>query len=178
MIFNNLLILLIKLQEFQNENNQTVVKSYYVARDFLVNWKDAFITCKASGMDLVELPTEAEADFFLNLCDQQQVFLKHQTFHLGGSYIGAGNDEFYWMTTEKRVNYKLKWAPGEPNNAGAEKCLTIFKSGSTYLFNNIVPNSPVLNFFCQHITNASSKLVVDPSKTEKLPNCNPALVEW
>ncbi|CAO1364237.1 unnamed protein product [Diamesa hyperborea] len=97
--------------EFRDENNQAVVKSYYLSTDLTLTWIDSFVMCKTLGMDLVELPTSAEADYFLNICNQPQILLTNTHFHIGGSYLGAKTNEFYWMTTEKRISYPLKWGP-------------------------------------------------------------------
>ncbi|CAO1342390.1 unnamed protein product [Diamesa tonsa] len=129
-------------------------------------------------MDLVELPIEAEADYFLALCDQQRYNID-QYFHIGGSYIGAGNNEFYWLTTEKRVNYDLKWGPMEPNGPGIEKCLSVYNYGGTYKFNDVSSDSKKWNFFCQHITNSNqyeSKLVKTLLST--MSQYEPATTEW
>ena len=113
------------------------MKSYYASRDMSVTWLDAFKTCKAFDMDLVELPTKAESDYFLNLLSKKQN-PPHFAAHVGASYVGVGLNEFYWMTTGQRINYTLKWGPGKPNNAGCgEQFLAIREEPIGYLFNDI-----------------------------------------
>ena len=108
-------------------------------------------------MDLVELPFAAEAQNFLTLCAQQQIHLKDGCFHVGASYLGAAPYDFYWMTTGKRINYGLRYAPGEPNNVnGVEKFLSLSKKPQGFLFNDIDYNYTKWNFFCQHITNSTN----------------------
>ena len=145
------------------------MKSYYASRDMSVTWLDAFKTCKAFDMDLVELPTKAESDYFLNLLSKKQN-PPHFAAHVGASYVGVGLNEFYWMTTRLRINYPLKWGPGEPNNDGGdEQFLTIRKIPIGYKFNDI--SGTVNNeMICQHIS--------EPDVNPKFPQCNPATLEW
>ena len=110
------------------------MKSYYSSRDLIVHWIDAYVTCRTFNMDLVELPTEAEANYFLRLCAQQE--LSGDYHHIGGSYVGLGFNEFYWMTTGQRINYSMKYAQGQPDNVGGfEKYLSIQNQPGSYLFN-------------------------------------------
>ena len=133
-----------------------VEKSYYASRDLKVHWFEAFLTCKAFGMDLVELPITAEAEYFLAQCAHQQIHLQDDFYHVGGSYLGAGSNDWYWMTSGKRVKYTMKFAPGQPDNFnGVEKFLSIFKSPGAFMFNDVDYNFTKWNFFCQHITNST-----------------------
>lgn len=146
-----------------------------------VSWINAFERCKAFDMDLVELPTAAESDLFLTLCTEQQIPLKELDFHVGGSYHGVGLNEFYWMTTGKRVNYTLKWGSGEPNSPNKETCLAITKNKGIFLFNDIDCILSPCNFICQRNTIKKSESVVDPADS-KIPSivtqCKPASIEW
>ena len=130
------------------------MKSYYVSRDTQVSWLKAYKTCRDYNMDLVELPTKAEADNFLPLCAQKLNNLTDFYFHIGGSYNGVGMNEFYWMTTEKRINYSLNFTPN--NNGGAENCLSVERHPNSFWFNDI----SILekhNYICQHIPKSGSK---------------------
>ena len=115
-------------------------------------------------MDLVELPTEAEANYFLSLCTQQD--LKGEYFHIGGSYVGLGLNEFYWMTTGQRINYTMKYGPGQPNNVnGIERYLSVYEQPGSYSFNDMDNGETKWNFICQRITNACSSSTNDPNCT-------------
>ena len=102
-------------------------------------------------MDLVELQTQAEANYFLQLCPTI-LNLKHDYYHIGGSYIGVGMNEFYWMTTGQRVGYPILYAEGEPNNyKNNEVFFTIHKEPQTFKFNDI-SNFYMCPFICQRTT--------------------------
>ncbi|CAO1327705.1 unnamed protein product [Diamesa tonsa] len=102
-------------------------------------------------MDLVELPTEAEANYFLSLCTQQE--LKGDFFHIGGTYVGLGLNEFYWMTTGQRINYAMKYAPGQPDNLnGLERYLSVVDQPGSFKFNDMDNGVTKWKFICQRIT--------------------------
>lgn len=125
---------------------------------------DAYVLCRTFSMDLVELPTEAEADYFLSLCAQQE--LQGQFFHVGGSYVGLGLNEFYWMTTGQRINYTMKYAPGQPDNRnGVERYLSIYEQPNSYMFNDMDSGDTKWKFICQRITNACNSSTKDPNCT-------------
>ena len=127
-------------------------------------WIDAYVLCRTFSMDLVELPTEAEANYLLSLLTQQDL---KDAFHIGGTYVGLGLNEFYWMTTGQRINYTMKYAPGQPDNShGIEKYLSIIEQPGSYMFNDIDNGINKWKFICQRITNACSS-----SKND--PNCTP-----
>ena len=150
------------------------MKSYYGSRDILVTWLEAFVTCKAFNMDLVELSSEAEADHFLNLLTEHQLHLKFEA-HIGASYVGVGLNEFYWMTTAQRVEYKLQWARGQPDNLnGIEMFLTIKRDRNDYKFNDM-SNIEKHDFICQRINNTKNK---PEANLPNWPKCDPATVEW
>ncbi|CAO1327728.1 unnamed protein product [Diamesa tonsa] len=117
-------------------------------------WIEAFMLCRTFNMDLVELPTEAEANYFLTLCAQQD--LKEDFFHIGGTYVGVGLNEFYWMTTGQRINYTMKFIPGQPDNhKGVESYLAVNNKPGSFMLNDIDNGSTKGTFICQRITKAS-----------------------
>ena len=138
----------------KNKNGKSVVKSYYVSRDTQVNWLQAYKTCKDYNMDLVELPTKAEADYFLPLCVEKLNNLRDHYFHIGGSYIGAEMNEFYWMTTGQRISYVMNFSPD--NHGGTENCLSVEKEPESFVFNDISITEDH-NYICQHIPKTESK---------------------
>lgn len=151
-----IIIIFTELTEYADEYNNLVEKTYYASRDLKVHWSDALVTCKAFGMDLVELPLKAEADVFFSLCSQQQYHLNDNYYHVGATYIGAGLNNWYWMTTGKRISYALWYAPGQPDNKdGKEHFLSVYKNGGSFSFNDLDYNLTKWNFFCQHISNST-----------------------
>ena len=124
--------------------------------------------CRTFDMDLVELPTEAEADYFLRLCSQKKSDLNSNFFHIGASYAGLGENEYYWMTTGKRINYALQWGPNQPDNRNEiENCLSIQKQTGSYKINdmNMDTSTDKWEFICQRITNSCSNSFIDPDCT-------------
>ena len=77
------------------------------------------------------------ADKFTQLCFEKSRFFDKFT-HIGGSYIGAGLNQWYWLSTGKPVSYNLNWAIGEPNNKqGKENCLALETQNGPFKFNDI-----------------------------------------
>lgn len=142
------------------------MKSYYSSRDLKVHWIDAFVLCRTFNMDLVELPTEAESVYFLNLCAQRDSDLNSNFLHIGGSYVGVELNDFYWMSSGQRINYTMDYAPGQPDNMhGIEQFLSIYRHPQSYKFNDMDNIVTKWKFICQRITNACSDLFDDPNCT-------------
>ena len=88
-------------------------------------------------MELVSLPTKDLADKFTQLCFENTRFFDKYT-HIGGTYIGAGLNQWYWLSTGKPVSYHLPMPAGEPNNyGGKQNCLALDKQNGPFKFNDI-----------------------------------------
>ena len=93
--------------------------------------------CRSYGMELASLPTKDLADDFNQLLLDNSPFFDRNT-HMGGSYIGAGLKNFYWLSTGKPINYNLNWGPGEPSDVvGNENCLALIKLNGIFMYNDI-----------------------------------------
>ena len=93
--------------------------------------------CRSFGMELASLPTKDFADKFTQLCFENSPFFDKYT-HIGGTYIGAGLNQFYWLSTGKPVRYNLNWAPEQPDNArGLQNCLALQKQNGPFKFDDI-----------------------------------------
>lgn len=139
-------------------------------------------------MNLVELPSRDEHDFFLALCQRNTHQMIGDNYAIGGSSAGTGR--FYWMTTRQSVNYPLRFSPGEPNNLNNnEVYLNVFKSPGGFVFNDVGIGS-ILNFICQSIqytrkpltttTRRTTTTILPPIVPTELPNwpkCDPGSVE-
>ena len=88
-----------------------------MSREIKLVWANALMFCRSFGMELVSLPTKDLADKFTQLCFEKSRFFDDYT-HIGGTFIGAGLNNFYWLSTGKPVSYNLNWSAGEPNNEG------------------------------------------------------------
>ncbi|CAO1325700.1 unnamed protein product [Diamesa serratosioi] len=111
--------------------------TYYVSREIKLVWAHALMFCRSFGMELVSLPTKELADKFTQLCYNNAQFFDKYT-HIGGTYIGAGLNNWYWISDGKPVSYPIPMLPGEPNNArGVQNCLALDKQNGPFLFNDI-----------------------------------------
>lgn len=118
-------------------NGVSTTKTYYVTRDIHLTWAHALMFCQSFGMSLVTLPTENEANIFLQHCANSNYLFNHFT-HIGGSYIGSSMNNWYWIDDGVPVSYHLRMLPGEPNNAGGrQNCLAVQKYPGSFVFNDI-----------------------------------------
>lgn len=103
-------------------------------------------------MDLVTLPTEEEASVFLKFSADNGIHFENM--FIGGTYIGNGFNNWYWINTGLPVKYQIKFDAGEPNNTGGrENCLSLTKKpNNVFLYNDINCYGIVLKFACEHIS--------------------------
>ncbi|CAO1376641.1 unnamed protein product [Diamesa serratosioi] len=101
-------------------------------------------------MDLVELTTQAEATNFLSLCAKNELKLNRNYYHIGGSRVGVGYKEFYWMTTGETIEYPMSFATGEPKKNDDNNYLTIQKAPGAFKF-KCTNSLNYQNFICQRI---------------------------
>ena len=108
-----------------------------MSREIKLVWANAFMFCRSFGMELVSLPTKDLADKFTQLCFENAPYFDKYTY-IGGTYIGAGLNNFYWLSTGKPVSYELIFSPGEPSNyGGRQKCLAVQKQNGPFKFDDI-----------------------------------------
>ncbi|CAO1417879.1 unnamed protein product [Diamesa hyperborea] len=157
---------------FTDATGENKIKSYFITRDFKLNWGDAHSFCKSFEMDLVALETAAESDYFFNLCEKGTNNFYPYLF-IGGTNIGVEKDSWYWMKTGSEIKYKLRFSEGEPYNAGGrENCLAIYNNvdKKTYGLNDLECYGDVVaSFACEKVTNVCSKNYIDI-------DCTPALL--
>ncbi|CAO1326778.1 unnamed protein product [Diamesa tonsa] len=111
--------------------------TYYLSREIKLTWAHALMFCRSFGMELASLPTEQLADKFTRLCFLNDPFFDQYT-HIGATYIGAGLNRWYWLSTGKPVDYHLKMIPGQPDNQrGTQNCLALEKQNGPFLFDDI-----------------------------------------
>ncbi|CAO1417939.1 unnamed protein product [Diamesa hyperborea] len=152
-----------KIEKYSDREGIRHIKTYYVSRELRLNWANSFMFCRSFGMDLVELTTEVESDKFLKLFGDHTKTLE-TWYHIGGSYMGAAKNDFYWMTTGKRISYPLKFHPGLPDNyLGKEKCLSILNQPGSFTLNDVdCYDTWIWNFVCQKIDSVSQ---IDPKSS-------------
>ncbi|CAO1417921.1 unnamed protein product [Diamesa hyperborea] len=135
---------------FTNNLGRRQTKTYFISRYVKLSWANAFSFCKANDMNLVELHTKQEADNFLTIL---RTSATEYWYHIGGSYIGAAKNDFYWMTTGERINYALEYHPGQPDNAGGkEMCLSVAQQPGKFKFNDVdCWQHFIWSFVCQQV---------------------------
>ncbi|CAO1339072.1 unnamed protein product [Diamesa hyperborea] len=120
-----------------NYDGKDCTSTYYVSREIKLTWAHALMFCRSFGMELASLPTKQLADKFTQLCFENAPSFDKWT-HVGGTYIGAGLNKWYWLSTGKPVGYNLTMPSGQPDNAGGvQSCLSLDKQNGPFLFNDI-----------------------------------------
>lgn len=89
-------------------------------------------------MEFLSLETLEEATFFLALSDKNIAHFDDLT-HIGATTtVGRNPDKWYWVNSGKRIDFNLKYAPGEPNFAGnVEFCLSVGKNPGNFMFHDL-----------------------------------------
>lgn len=112
-------------------------------------------------MDFLSLETRDEATDFLELCERNAALFGAFT-HIGGiTSVGKSLDEWYWINSYNRIDYVLKFGPGQPDNAwNNEYCLTIGKQAGNFHFNDIACfGAWPEKFICQKSTLSVDNLI-------------------
>lgn len=120
-----------------------------MSRYALADWYQGKIICKSFGLELVSLETLTEAEYFYNLCHNNDVTVGW-IFIDGMTLTPKSSTDWYWTNSGKKISYPIPWFPGQPDNYNEdEQCLTI--SHTNFLFNDqVCQNYPSL-FVCQRI---------------------------
>lgn len=105
-------------------------------------------------MEFVSLETLREANHFSQLCEPNAQLIERWTFVGGIATVAKSKTSWYWVNSGNRIDYDLKFAPGQPDNANNnEMCLSIgFVSGNASLnliFNDLPCSTVVTRFICQ-----------------------------
>jgi hypothetical protein len=80
-------------------------------------------------MELAIFETEDEQNYVLNMLQKNWKNSLERFTLIGGSKLGASS--WYWPATGKKIEYPLKWNPGQPDNAqGVELCLTVMNESN------------------------------------------------
>lgn len=90
-------------------------------------------------MEFVTLETEAELKEFLDICKRNAGLFEDWT-HVGALTLeGKSIDKWYWVTSGRRVDYKIPFSNGQPDfSDGVELCLSLGKkSTNDFFFNDI-----------------------------------------
>jgi len=119
-------------------------------------------------MDFVSLETLDEANNFLKVFSSNSE-AGDDWYSIGASTSLVGTaDNYVWLNSGNRVNYKLPFAKDEPNNAGDEYCLTIGRKAyniSSFLFNDMNCFTKLNRFVCQDPPNCMPTTTTTTSTT-------------
>ncbi|XP_019761117.1 lectin subunit alpha isoform X2 [Dendroctonus ponderosae] len=108
-------------------NNENLGQSNfkYVISTVAVPWKDAFVLCKQSGMELVSITSAEEQNA---VADALSAYPTKQGFSNGYWTSGTrfNGNSFVWFTSGKPLVY-TRFADKQPDNAGNnENCIEFF----------------------------------------------------
>ncbi|CAO1429936.1 unnamed protein product [Diamesa hyperborea] len=124
-------------------------RTYFVSREIKLFWAQALMFCQSFGMELVSLPLKEVADQFTQLCADNAKYFDKYTY-VGGTYIGAGLNDWYWISDGKPATYHIPMQPGEPNNfGGKENCLSLDNHEGVFKFNDINGFDRDAKFVCE-----------------------------
>lgn len=89
-------------------------------------------------MEFLSLDTLEEANYFLDMCLKNPIPFEQFT-HIGGvTLLGKSLDKWYWVNSGKRIDYSMKFLPGQPDfYASLEFCLALEKRPESFYFVDI-----------------------------------------
>lgn len=102
-------------------------------------------------MESLSLETLDEMNYLLNTCHKHEKLFDQFT-HIGGmTTVGKSLDKWYWVSTGKRVDFPLKFTPGQPDfYAAVDFCLSLEKRADGFYFADIYCQGAYeLKFVCQ-----------------------------
>ncbi|KAL3271946.1 hypothetical protein HHI36_022416 [Cryptolaemus montrouzieri] len=119
---------------------------YYFGIYFKTNYYKANEFCRAHGMNLLSIETEAENSLILKYWKQNLKKVDH--IYTSGSDLGEEGN-FIWLSTGKPLNFTY-WSPPQPDNAGKnEHCVEIWKLAENNYFWNDIPCTASYYFICE-----------------------------
>lgn len=104
-------------------------------------------------MTLVTLDSADEGTAFIEMVKARSAIFA-PGLHIGAvTPILLSKTEYFWITSGKKVDFTLNWAPGHPDNSGSrENCLLLVATSSSAFFydNECTRISPSYDFICQN----------------------------
>lgn len=75
-------------------------------------------------MEPLNLQSKLEESFLLSLVKQSPYLEEYSYWSIGGIRLKSSRNAWAWIPSNKKIDYDIEWAHGEPNNFnGLEKCL-------------------------------------------------------
>ena len=90
-----------------------------------MTWTQSLNYCKILGLRLASFATFDEAKNATKLFSKYP-HLFEEYIHIAGNKYG--NDPWKWIPYEKKIQFKVDWEKGEPNNKEKEKCMALKKT--------------------------------------------------
>jgi hypothetical protein len=138
------------------ENGAEYQKTYLASRYAIANWFEAKAICKSFDLELASFETLAEANFFLNLCYDNDFIQSYGLTHIhidGMTQTPNSTTEWYWTNSGKKISFSIPWHPGQPDFFGDEYCFSFMASplANVLGFNDMRCNDYIAPFVCQRI---------------------------
>lgn len=117
----------------------------------------AFEFCKSSGLDLLMLEDQVEADNFLKLCTSNIKQFDENQKAFVGAVSSVSLTEWFWFESGQKLSYQLAWNPKEPNNSqGRENCASLKAINGKFGFNDVFCYNEYKSFICQDVKMTAS----------------------
>ncbi|XP_046659405.1 perlucin-like protein [Homalodisca vitripennis] len=109
-------------------------KVYKVERFFKVNYFGALVHCTTHGGRLASIESKEEIKLIKEAIGKSGI--RNDQFWISGTNLPLG--QWVWMSSgEPLLPDYSDWEPGEPNNAGDERCLEFYeKDNNGYMWND------------------------------------------
>jgi hypothetical protein len=135
-----------------DHNGKSNEKIYFLSVNFRANWMDARSFCKSYGMDLVALESDHEAKYFTKACENNLRHFEDATLLGGVSVRESESERWYWISSNKNINYNIKWSNKLSDFGASPKCLTFVREpeGFAYSKTNCYSDN-VHQFACQKL---------------------------
>lgn len=148
----NLTTLVIFSDIYEDNKNSPNDKIYFLSVTFRANWMAAQSFCKSYGMDLLALDSEHEAIYFMKKCEKSFESFE-EVSHIGGvSNDFNGRENWFWITSNKRVNFDLKLKQNKTDKKGEQNCLQLVKQKTGFSYGRANCFGPELKqFVCQKV---------------------------
>jgi len=147
-------------------------KEYFTSNYLTMTWEDAQQFCRNKSMQLLTLSTQNESEYFTKLAAENYdlfVFDSADYYFIGGRQKVPGNvSTFYWTETDKPIDYKLNWAPGEPNNHGRnQQCLALKAEVFRFVFDDNTCDVGKRKLLCERSLKPPAKPQAAPQTSRK-----------
>jgi hypothetical protein len=122
--------------EGSNADGNEYQKSFYLSRDYKVNWIVARTVCISYGMDFARLETTAEFNAFKEMVKSHASLFEVNT-HIDGITLQPGSKTEWYFSNGKKHPQPIQWNAGEPNTINNDRCMNIVKTANGIGYNDL-----------------------------------------